>query len=179
MEGPSMSIMRAVGQAVDVLRLLPIGGPSCCNIAVTNVCNATCDFCNYAKDKDFVTEKKWLDAERLNRALDILHARGIRYITFSGGEPMLHPKLYDMISAVAFRGMRPAMVTNGSALTEQNIRDLATAGLKTLFISIDSPEAEKHEKNRGLPGVFEKIRRPMRCSGASASRPSPPVPSTG
>jgi MoaA/NifB/PqqE/SkfB family radical SAM enzyme len=154
-----MSIMRAVGQAVDVLRLLPIGGPSCCNIAVTNVCNATCDFCNYAKDKDFVTEKKWLDPERLNRALDILHARGIRYITFSGGEPMLHPKLYDMISAVAFRGMRPAMVTNGSALTEQNIRDLATAGLKTLFISIDSPEAEKHEKNRGLPGVFEKIRK--------------------
>jgi MoaA/NifB/PqqE/SkfB family radical SAM enzyme len=153
-----MSIMRAVGQAVDVLRLLPIGGPSCCNIAVTNVCNATCDFCNYAKDKDFVTEKKWLDPERLNRALDILHARGVRYITFSGGEPMLHPKMCEMISAVAFRGMRPAMVTNGSALTEKNMRDLAEAGLKTLFISIDSPEAEKHEKNRGLPGVFQKIK---------------------
>ena len=68
-----MSITRALGQAADVLRLLPIGGPSCCNIAVTNVCNATCDFCNYAKDKDFVTEKKWLDPERLTRSLDILH----------------------------------------------------------------------------------------------------------
>jgi MoaA/NifB/PqqE/SkfB family radical SAM enzyme len=158
MEGTGMSIMRAVGQAVDVLRLLPIGGPSCCNIAVTNVCNATCDFCNYAKDKDFVTEKKWLDSERLKRALDILHARGIRYITFSGGEPMLHPHIYKMIESVAYRGMRPAMVTNGSALTEKNIRDLAAAGLKTLFISIDSPEAEKHEKNRGLPGVFQKIK---------------------
>jgi MoaA/NifB/PqqE/SkfB family radical SAM enzyme len=158
MEGSGMSIMRAVGQAVDVLRLLPIGGPSCCNIAVTNVCNATCDFCNYAKDKDFVTEKKWLDSERLKRALDILHARGIRYITFSGGEPMLHPEMCKMIESVAYRGMRPAMVTNGSALTERNMRDLAAAGLKTLFISIDSPEAEKHEKNRGLPGVFGKIK---------------------
>jgi MoaA/NifB/PqqE/SkfB family radical SAM enzyme len=159
MEGIGMSITRALGQAADVLRLLPIGGPSCCNIAVTNVCNATCDFCNYAKDKDFVTEKKWLDPERLTRALDILHARGVRYVTFSGGEPMLHPEIYDMISAVAFRGMRPAMVTNGSALTERNMDDLAAAGLKTLFISIDSPDAEKHEKNRGLPGVFEKIRQ--------------------
>ena len=128
MEGIGMSIMRAVGQAADVLRLLPIGGPSCCNIAVTNVCNATCDFCNYAKDKDFVTEKKWLDPERLSRALDILHARGVRYITFSGGEPMLHPQMCEMISAVAFRGMRPAMVTNGSALTEKNMRELAEAG---------------------------------------------------
>jgi len=153
-----MSISRAVGQAADVLRLLPIGGPSCCNIAVTNVCNATCDFCNYAKDKDFVTEKKWLDPERLARALDILYSRGIRYITFSGGEPMLHPRMTEMIAAVTFRGMRPAMVTNGSALTERNMEDLATAGLKTLFISIDSPEAQKHEENRGLPGVWDKVR---------------------
>jgi MoaA/NifB/PqqE/SkfB family radical SAM enzyme len=151
--------LSAIGQAADVMRLLPIGGPGVCNIAVTNVCNATCDFCNYAKDKDFVTEKKWLEPERAARALDILHARGIRYITFTGGEPMLHPKMTEMIAAVAYRGMRPAMVTNGSALTERNMQDLADAGLKTLFISIDSPEAGKHEKNRGLPGVWEKIKR--------------------
>jgi MoaA/NifB/PqqE/SkfB family radical SAM enzyme len=153
-----MSFTSAIGQAADVLRLLPIGGPSVCNIAVTNVCNATCDFCNYAKDKDFVTEKKWLEPERALRALDILHSRGVRYITFTGGEPMLHPKMYDLIAAVAERGMRPTMVTNGSALTEKNIRELAASGLKTLYISIDSPDAEKHEKNRGLPGVFEKIK---------------------
>src|SRR6201999_531973 len=104
-------------------------------------------------------EKKWLDPERLTRALDILHARGIRYIIFSGGEPMLHPKITEMIAAGAFRGMGPAMVTNGSALTERNMEALAEAGLKTLFISIDSPDAEKHEKNRGLPGVFEKIKK--------------------
>src|SRR3569623_741956 len=154
MEGTGMSIMHADAQAVDVLRLLPIGGPSCCNIAVTIVCNATCDFCNYAKDKDFVTEKKWLDPERLNRALDILHVRGVRYITFSGGEPMLHPDMCKMIESVAYRGMRPAMVTNGSALTERNMRDLAAAGLKPLFISLDSPEPDTLGRNRGLPGVF-------------------------
>jgi MoaA/NifB/PqqE/SkfB family radical SAM enzyme len=177
MEGICMSIMRAVGQAVDVLRLLPIGGPSCCNIAVTNVCNANCDFSNNAKDKDFVAETKWLDPERLNRALDILHARGVRYITFSSGEPMRHPMICEMISAVAYRGMRPAMVTNGSALTEKNMHDLAEAGLKTLFISIDSPQAEKLENNRGLPAP-RRFDKAMRCCASSASRPWPPAPST-
>lgn len=152
-----MSVVEFARQAADVLSLLPGGGPGCCNIAVTNVCNATCDFCNYAKDKDFVTEKKWLEFERTCRALDILYDRGIRYLTFSGGEPLLHPRIFEMVGYASSKGMRAAVVTNGSPLTERNIADLAAAGLRTLFISIDAPEAEAHEKNRGLPGVFRRI----------------------
>src|SRR5262245_31932919 len=152
-----MSLFRALYQVYDVLRLMPNGGPSCCNIAVTNVCNATCDFCNYAKDKTFVTEHKWLDFERACRALDILHSRGIRYLTFSGGEPLLHPRLSDLVHEASRRGMRAAVVTNGSPLTDRNIQDLAAKGLKTLFISIDAADAEKHEANRGLPKVCQRI----------------------
>jgi MoaA/NifB/PqqE/SkfB family radical SAM enzyme len=152
-----MSISQALYQVYDVLRLMPNGGPSCCNIAVTNVCNATCDFCNYAKDKTFVTEHKWLDYDRACRALDILHGRGIRYLTFSGGEPLLHPRLADLLHEASRRGMRAAVVTNGSPLTERNIEELAAKGLRTLFISIDAAEAEKHEANRGLPKVCQKI----------------------
>ena len=46
-----MQLLSLFRQTLDTIRLLPRGGPSCCNIAVTNVCNATCDFCGYAKDK--------------------------------------------------------------------------------------------------------------------------------
>ncbi|MEZ5833925.1 MAG: radical SAM protein [Dongiaceae bacterium] len=152
-----MSISRTLYQIYDVLRLMPNGGPSCCNIAVTNVCNATCDFCNYAKDKTFVTDHKWLDFDRACRALDILHGRGIRYLTFSGGEPLLHPRMADLVGEATRRGMRAAVVTNGSPLTERNIEALAAKGLRTLFISIDAAEAEKHEANRGLPRVCDKI----------------------
>lgn len=158
MPAPSVhAIGQFARQAADVLSLLPGGGPGCCNIAVTNVCNATCDFCNYAKDKDFVTEKKWLDFDRACRALDILYDRGIRYLTFSGGEPLLHPRLVEMVAHASSKGMRAAVVTNGSPLTPRNIADLAGAGLRTLFISIDAPDAAAHEKNRGLPGVFQRI----------------------
>lgn len=152
-----MAFVKTLWQALDVMRLLPNGGPGVCNIAVTNVCNATCDFCNYAKDKDFVTEKKWLDVDRASHALDILHGRGIRYLTFSGGEPLLHPRLAELVGEATKRNMRAAVVTNGSPLTERNIQALAAYGLRTMFISIDSAEVAKHEANRGLPGVCEKI----------------------
>ncbi len=43
----------------DLLRLVPRGGPAILNASVTNMCNATCDFCNFAHDKGFVTDRRW------------------------------------------------------------------------------------------------------------------------
>ena len=153
-----MQFLSLLGQAVDTIRLLPRGGPSCCNIAVTNVCNATCDFCGYAKGKIQVKDWVWIDYHDTLKALDILYARGVRYLTFSGGEPLLHPRLLDMVAYARGLGMRPSVVTNGSPLTPRNLVKIKNSGLQTLFISIDSPDAAKHEANRGLKGVFARIR---------------------
>jgi MoaA/NifB/PqqE/SkfB family radical SAM enzyme len=153
-----MRLLSLIAQAVDTIRLLPQGGPSCCNISVTNVCNATCDFCGYAKDKQLVHERLWVDYDETCRALDILYGRGVRYLTFSGGEPLLHPRLVDLVTYAVGKGMRPSIVTNGSPLTPRNVEKLKRSGLKTLFISVDSPDAGKHEANRGLKGVFDRIR---------------------
>lgn len=146
-------------QAVDTLKLLPQGGPACCNISVTNLCNATCDFCGYAKDKNNVTKdnRAFIDADLAVKSFDILYRKGIRYLTFSGGEPLLHPRLFDMAAAAAQKGMRVAVVTNGSTLTPRNIEKIIESSVRTVFISIDSSDAHAHEKNRGLPGVFDRI----------------------
>ncbi len=156
---PAMGLTSLLGQALDTLRLLPQGGPSCCNIAVTNVCNATCDFCGYAKDKIQAKDWIWIDTQQTLAALDILYDRGVRYLTFSGGEPLLHPRLLDMVAYAAAKGMRPSIVTNGSPLTPRNVEKLKASGLKTLFISIDAPDQAAHEANRGLKGVFARIRQ--------------------
>ncbi len=153
-----MQLLSLFRQTLDTIRLLPRGGPSCCNIAVTNVCNATCDFCGYAKDKMAGKERIWIDYDQTLAALDILYDRGVRYLTFSGGEPLLHPRLLDMVRYARAKGMRPSVVTNGSPLTPRNVEKLKNSGLKTLFISIDSPDAALHEANRGLKGVFARIR---------------------
>lgn len=155
----SFSRLRQFG---DVLSLMPQGGPNVCNITVTNVCNAACDFCGYSRDKQLVSERKWMDFERLSNALEILQGRGVRYLTFSGGEPTLHPDIEAMVSKAVSLGMRPSVVTNGFTLTEARIIGLARAGLRTMFISIDAPSADDHEKNRGLKGVFDRIREANR-----------------
>lgn len=146
-----------LAQTADMVRLVPGGGPAICNIAVTNVCNAICDFCNYAHDKNFVEDREWIDVDRLGEALDILHGRGVRYLTYSGGEPLLHPRIAEMVEAAVARGMRPSLVTNGWLLPKK-LESLSDAGLKTLYISLDSPSVEAHETNRGLKGVCERIR---------------------
>jgi 2-iminoacetate synthase ThiH len=70
---------------LDPLRLVPRGGPAICNVSITNVCNATCGFCNFAHDKGFVTHRKWLDADRFAAALSLLRERaGVRFLTFMG-----------------------------------------------------------------------------------------------
>ena len=140
-----------------MLRLLRHGGPGICNIAITNSCNATCDFCNFAYNKGTVGPLRWIDAKRFPDALDILHQRGIRYLNIFGGEPLLHPNLADLIAEAVSRNMAPAVITNGWLLPAR-LEQLAQAGLKTVYVSIDSAHMDVHETNRGLRGLGDRIR---------------------
>lgn len=144
---------RVVRNSAVAFRLVP----AICDVSVTNVCNATCDFCTFAHDKGIVKDRRWIDRARFTEALPILYRRGIRYVNFQGGEPLLHPAIGYLIGAVQANGMRPAMITNGWLLPEK-IEQVLDAGLGTLLISIDSHSLEKHEKNRGLRGVGERIK---------------------
>jgi MoaA/NifB/PqqE/SkfB family radical SAM enzyme len=142
----------------DTVRLLGHGGPGLCNIAVTNSCNAACDFCNFARGKVPGPNLRWIDTEKFAASLDILYARNIRYVSFFGGEPLLHPRLADMIAMAVAKNMGPAVITNGWLLP-QLVDKLAGAGLKTIYISIDAATISAHETNRGLQGVCQRIRK--------------------
>lgn len=150
--------MRAapLAKVLDLLKVLRHGGPALCNIAVTNSCNARCDFCNFAYDKERTGPLRWIDVEPFDKALAILGQRHIRYVSFFGGEPLLHPRLADMITMAVARGMGPALITNGWLLPQQLDR-LAEAGLKTIYISIDAATIAEHESNRGLKDLCERI----------------------
>ena len=139
----------------DMMRLIRHGGPAICNIAITNSCNATCDFCNFARGK--VANLRWLDVGKFDDALAILYARGVRYLNIFGGEPLLHPRVVEMISMAVDRQMGPALITNGWLLP-QRIEQLAAAGLKNIYVSIDAAKVADHESNRGLKGLCDRVR---------------------
>jgi len=158
----------------DYLRLVPRGGPAVCNVFVTNVCNATCGFCNFAHDKGFVVDRGWMAPERFEAAMRLMHDRAdLRFIVLTGGEPLLHPRLPEMAAAATAAGIQPTLVTNGWLLP-QKLEALHGAGVRTVIVSIDAPDAATHEKNRGLKGVFGRIRE---ANAAMAARGMVPVAS--
>jgi MoaA/NifB/PqqE/SkfB family radical SAM enzyme len=141
------------------LRLaLEEGGPGFCQFAINNACNARCGFCNFALDK--LPREDWVYVPRQGalESVNILHAQGVRYLVITGGEPMMHPDLGAIIKRGAELGMKVMLVTNGSFLRPERIRELVVLGLSSFIISIDAATVESHERNRGLPGVCQKIR---------------------
>jgi MoaA/NifB/PqqE/SkfB family radical SAM enzyme len=76
--------------------------------------------------------------EVMTGRLDQLAALGTTVITFSGGEPLLHPDLDRLISHVRSRGIMAAVITNGYLLTAQRVKQLNDAGLDHMQISIDN-----------------------------------------
>jgi MoaA/NifB/PqqE/SkfB family radical SAM enzyme len=144
----------------EIRRVLADGGPGFCQVALTNACNAACGFCSFAR----LPKDKWVIPEtaELARAIEALAGRGVGYVVFVGGEPLLHPGLSELIAHARALGMASLICTNGSLLHEDNIERLQRAGLKGVIISIDAPSEEKHDANRGIKGLCGRIREANR-----------------
>lgn len=80
------------------------------------------------------------------------------------GEPLLHPRLIDMVALAADSGLWVMINTNATLLTEKMSADLLAAGLTDIFFSFDSPYAAEYEKIRvgaKYGQVLDNIRRFM------------------
>jgi MoaA/NifB/PqqE/SkfB family radical SAM enzyme len=130
--------------------------PAVCDFSITNICNAACDFCGFARDKMLIGPARYVDPGAYSRALPILYRRGIRYLTLQGGEPLVHPEVVRLVSQTVAAGISCAIITNGWFLTRY-IKSLAAAGLCQLIISLDSADLAEHERNRGLEGLERRI----------------------
>ena len=130
--------------------------PAICDASITNVCNAACEFCGFARDKTLAGVARYLSADAFSRALPVLRRRGIRYMTLQGGEPLVHPDIVRLVSETVAAGISCAVITNGWFLP-RHIDRLAAAGLDRLIISIDSANLADHERNRGLEGLESRI----------------------
>ena len=96
-------------------------------------CNLACTYCNEYDDFS-----KPVPQETMFERLDQLADLGTTIITFSGGEPLLHPDLDRLIEHVRSRGIIAGLITNGYLLTPQRVNQLNDAGLDHLQISIDN-----------------------------------------
>ena len=96
-------------------------------------CNLSCAYCNEYDDRSAPVPT----ADVLRR-IDRLAALGTGIVTLSGGEPLLHPDLDEIIRRIRARGMIATVITNGYLLSRDRISRLNRAGLDHLQISIDN-----------------------------------------
>ena len=140
----------------ELCRLILQGGPGFCQIAVTNACNAHCQFCTFPQVAP--ASRVMADPARLFQGLASLKMAGVQYLCFTGGEPLLYPDLLPALHRARELGLNTLLCTNGSLLTPAVIKDLQAAALENLIISVDAPSAAAHDRHRGLPGLTEHIR---------------------
>src|SRR2546428_1625767 len=142
-----------------VREVLEHGGPGYLQFAITNICNAKCDFCGFAVDRFDPKQRRSVTLREARDVIDIALKNHIGYLLFVGGEPLVHKEIRAMVRYAAGRGIHPMICTNGSLWTDENMGALAHDGLSSVIMSIDSHDVAKHEENRGLPEVCRKIRR--------------------
>src|SRR6266511_1004197 len=156
----SSPVVRPKKSAFTLLRdVLRHGGPGYLQFAITNICNAKCDFCGFAVDRFDPKQRRSVTLQEAKGVIDIAVKNHIGYLLFVGGEPLVHKEIRAMVRYAAERGIHPMICTNGSLWTDENMRALARDGLSSVIMSIDSHEVVKHEQNRGLPDVCRKIRQ--------------------
>ena len=96
-------------------------------------CNLACKYCNEYDDFS-----KPIPLETMKRRVDDLARLGTTIVTLSGGEPLLHPELDEIIAHMRTYPIIVGMITNGYLLTADRIQRLNRAGLDHLQISIDN-----------------------------------------
>src|SRR5580700_958259 len=135
------------------------GGPGYLQFAITNICNADCGFCGFARSQFNPKARRSVTLDEAKGVIDVALKNHIGYLLFVGGEPMVHRDLRAMTRYAAERGIHPMICTNGGLWTEENMRGLVDDGLTSVIMSIDAHDVAKHETNRGLPDVCKKIKR--------------------
>ena len=115
-------------------------------------CNLDCAYCN---EYDDVSAP--VPLEKMIQRIDKLAELGTSLITISGGEPLLHPELDDIIRRIKHHGRIAGMITNGYLLVPERIERLNRAGLDHLQISIDNVKPDEVSK-KSLKVLDQKLR---------------------
>jgi MoaA/NifB/PqqE/SkfB family radical SAM enzyme len=129
------------GAAMATRALASTDHPILAHIIPVRRCNLACTYCN-----EFDDFSKPVETEEMFRRIDKLGALGTSIVTISGGEPLLHPDLDEVIRRIRANGMIAGLITNGYLLVADRIRRLNRAGLEWLQISIDNVNPDEVSK---------------------------------
>ncbi|MFA5275761.1 MAG: radical SAM protein, partial [Candidatus Omnitrophota bacterium] len=123
-------------------------------LMVTRLCNMRCKFCDIP---DTCSPKQSMTKGEAQKAIAAAAELGIREVIFTGGEPLLHPDLFEIIKYAHLRRLKTAITTNG-ILLEERMETIAACPPHFMCVSIDGTK-QIHDDLRNLQGAYDKIMR--------------------
>jgi MoaA/NifB/PqqE/SkfB family radical SAM enzyme len=106
--------------------------PFLVHMVITRRCNLACGYCS-----EYDKTSSPVPLPVLKRQVDRLKQLGACFLTITGGEPLLHPELFDLLNYARGKFLVVGMITNGYLLTEEAVQKMKQAGLSSIQISID------------------------------------------
>ena len=120
---------------------------------ITRRCNLRCIHCYSDSDaREYPGELTW---DQSRDVLDDLAQFGVPGLLLSGGEPLIHPRFFDLAGYARAKGLRLTLSTNGTLIDREAARRLKDTGFAYVGISLDGMGAT-HDYFRGRPGAFDK-----------------------
>ena len=142
--------MREVLQPTPIKPIRKPSGP----VVIWNLirrCNLTCKHCyTTSADIDFPGE---LTTPEIYQVMDDLKGFKVPVLILSGGEPLLHPDIFEISQHAKEMGFYLALSSNGTLITEKNIKQIADINYQYVGVSLDGI-GETHDKFRQKKGSF-------------------------
>jgi radical SAM protein with 4Fe4S-binding SPASM domain len=130
--------------------------PVLSEIALTYRCNLACKFC-YAACNCHSSKSEELETVEIKRLLKVIRDQAdVPSVSFTGGEPTLRKDLPELIAYARKIGLRVNLISNGTKIDTTLAKELCSAGLNSVQISIEGPDASVHEGLTAVPGSFER-----------------------
>lgn len=129
-----------------------------CTVVLTRACNLRCDFC-YVKDAGY-DPQDMLSYGDLIKIVDFCGEAGMKYIFFSGGEPLTYPHILDVLQYI--KNTKPAIVTaiatNGVLLENSDFcKKLVDSGVGYVDISMKGTDPIGWKNTTGYDGYSKQL----------------------
>jgi SynChlorMet cassette radical SAM/SPASM protein ScmF len=124
---------------------------------LTEGCNCACRHCWIAPKLDpTAATTSFLSPETFEAVIDEAKPLGLEAVKLTGGEPLMHPQILDILQVVQREGLGLAVETNGMLCTPEIARAIAACEGRFVSVSVDGVDAATHDYVRNLPGSYTR-----------------------
>lgn len=121
------------------------------HVGLSYRCNMRCKHCFVSK-----SEKDDVFYLHHKEIIQKLYDQGLYMLFYTYGEPLFSERLYEVAEFANSKDICQVLMTNGSLINEETVFNLKKVGIGLVYVSIDSINATKHDKNRNSDGAWNQ-----------------------